>query len=541
MTREPTSWWITWTFVILLVYASLWAYFPDEMQPKMSGFSLVITLICCYVSEDLVGRIPTPEGFPPVPKLLASLLVGLALRNLPAPCNPAIYIHDETSKKLRELALTVILTAAGLEIDPEAMKKVKYAVLRLAFTPCLFETTAYGILAHYLLGFPYGWSFMMGFMISAVSPAVVVPSLIIIQQKKFGVKKGVPSLVMAASGIDDVLAIAGFTVLLGVNIPVGIEKDIIAPDTFWDVRDVVGVNATTVAPTTEDFNIGREIGGAILEVVVGGIAGIIMGIIVGNFPPKTMQYRTFCRGTILLLNGILWVFGTEHWGIEGAGAISALIMSFTAASMWGEERHPLAHGWEHMWTLFQPILFGLTGAMVDVNTFDAETVGYGFICIIVALLLRMCVAVSVPWGLGFNKKERAFVGVSWVPKGTVQAALGSAALDLAKMEEDTNPDHKDHMRWGQQILVLAVLATLFTAPIGAIAISFFGTKLLQHDDDDDPEEDQELGKVNKAYDDDKDSAVMSESSSSYEMNGKSHHRHLDGIKEEDAKEEKTGF
>merc|ERR1719427_2205312 len=120
------------------------------MQPNESGFSLVITILLCFVAEILIEKVPTPEGMPPIPPLLASLLMGLALRNLPAPVNIAVYIEGESSKKLRELALTVILTAAGLEIDPDAMKKVKYAVVRLAFTPCLFETTAYGILAHYL-------------------------------------------------------------------------------------------------------------------------------------------------------------------------------------------------------------------------------------------------------------------------------------------------------------------------------------------------------------------------------------------------------
>ncbi len=93
-------------------------------------------------------------------------------------------------------------------------------------------------------------------------------------------------------------------------------------------------------------------------------------------------------------------------------------------------QEPLAHGWEHMWKVFQPILFGLTGAMVDVTTFDAETVGYGFVCIIVALIARLTVAAIVPFGLNLNKKEKAFVATSWIPKGTVQVRVkGSKACD----------------------------------------------------------------------------------------------------------------
>jgi len=502
LNEPPLANWISWTFVVALVYGALWAYYPEEMTPNESGFSLVLTLLLCFVGEVLVGKIPTPEGFPGVPPLLASLGIGLLLRNVPAPVNIATHIDDESSKKLRELSLTVVLTAAGLEIDPEAMRKVKYAVLRLAFTPCLFETTVYGILAHFLLGFPYTWSFMMGFMIAAVSPAVVIPSLIQVQEKKYGVKKGVPSLVMAASGIDDVLAIAGFTILLGLNIPTGIEKDVIEEFSAPVVKFVE--NTTEIMPgsneTTSDFNVGVEVAFALLEVVIGALAGIVCGVILGYFPTRNMKYKTFVRGAILLMNGIVWVFGTEHWGIEGAGAICALVMSFVAALIWGDEREPLAHGWEQMWRVFQPILFGLTGAMVDVNTFDGETVGYGFICIITALIVRMIVAALVSFGVGLNKTEKAYVSICWVPKGTVQAALGSAALDLALQENSYAPDHENHIKWGQQILVLAVLATIFTAPIGAVAISYFGPKMLQYDGDDlQEEEDVEAGKDNKCF------------------------------------------
>lgn len=130
-----------------------------------------------------------------------------------------------------------------------------------------------------------------------------------------------------------------------------------------------------------------------------------------------------------------------------------------------------------MWQVFQPILFGLTGALVDVDLFDAETVGLGLAVLAIAITGRLIIAGGIaPLGLGFNLKERLFVAVAWIPKGTVQAALGSAALDKANLEEPKNPEH---IRWGEQILVLAVLITLITAPVGAVAISASGPKLLE--------------------------------------------------------------
>jgi len=159
-----------------------------------------------------------------------------------------------------------------------------------------------------------------------------------------------------------------------------------------------------------------------------------------------------------------------------------------------------------MWMVFQPILFGLTGALVDVELFDGETVGLGLAVLAIAITGRLLVALSIaPLGLGFNLKEKLFVAIAWIPKGTVQAALGSAAWDKAKLEEPQNPDH---IRWGQQILVLAVLITLITAPVGAVAISASGPKLLEgmgqfHEDHD------ETG-VNPTFEDDEHSKAEKE-------------------------------
>uniref|UniRef100_H2YWT7 Cation/H+ exchanger domain-containing protein n=1 Tax=Ciona savignyi TaxID=51511 RepID=H2YWT7_CIOSA len=230
------------------------------------------------------------------------------------------------------------------------------------------------------------------FMIAAVSPAVVIPSLIILQDKGLGVAKGVPSLVMAASGIDDVLAIAGFTVLLGLAIPTGLEEEI---ESF----------------ISQTF--------AIIEIIIGIISGLVLGMLISYIPSKKMRYRAanvrdldhvtmclhvhFCRGFLLLTIGIVFVFGTELWGIPGAGALCALVTSFTASLQWKEET-VLLH-------LMDPIH---------------------------------------------------------------QAALGSTAYDQAMRLG--RPDNEVY--WGQQILVIAVLATLITAPVGAFGIAIAGPKLL---------------------------------------------------------------
>ncbi|KAI8793850.1 mitochondrial sodium/hydrogen exchanger 9B2, partial [Biomphalaria glabrata] len=146
-----------------------------------------------------------------------------------------------------QIALTVILTRAGLGLDPKALRRLSFVVLRLAFLPCLTETIIDGIASHLILGFPWQWAFMLGFVIAAVSPAVVVPSLISIGERRFGIDKGIPTLVIAAASLDDILAITGFGVLLGITFSTG--------DIAWTLSK---------GP---------------LEVVLGTVYGIIGGII----------------------------------------------------------------------------------------------------------------------------------------------------------------------------------------------------------------------------------------------------------------------
>ncbi|XP_076817067.1 sodium/hydrogen exchanger 9B2-like [Clavelina lepadiformis] len=485
---------VTWTVVLAALFGGLWSLMPEEMSPDHDVFDLVLTVIFCFAAEQIVIKIPMPDGFPPLPPLLASLLMGLMLRNLPAPANIAYGINPDVSATLRKLSLTVILTRAGLEIDPEGMKKVKWAVIRLAFTPCIIETVCIGVLGHFILGFPWVWSFMTGFVIAAVSPAVVVPCLCILQAKGYGVAKGIPSLVMAASGIDDVLAITGFTILLGIAIPAGLEHDIIDVIVGWfepspppttttmSMTTVSYENATMVSlgnsthgeHSTVTSNIGKQIGAAAIEVVIGIIAGLVLGWLISHFPPRKMKFKNFCRGFLLLSIGILFVFGSTEWDIPGAGTLCAIIMSFTASLHWKEETAPLAKAWHYMWLIFQPILFGLTGTLVDVKEMDGRTVGLGLAVLGCALIVRLITSTSVTFGLKFNLREKLFVSIAWIPKGTVQAALCSTAWEEAKAQNRP----PEEIEWGREILVLAVLITLITAPLGAFGIGLSGPKLL---------------------------------------------------------------
>ncbi|KAJ8318807.1 hypothetical protein KUTeg_003898 [Tegillarca granosa] len=151
-----------------------------------------------------------------LPPLLGMLLAGALLRNVPVVKIVGDSIDKNWSGDLRAIALTVILIRAGLGLDPKALKKLSFTVLRLAFAPCLVECCAEAVAAHLLLGFPWPFAFLLGFVLAAVSPAVVVPSLLGLSDRGYGLNKGIPTLVIAAASVDDVLAITGFGIVLGI-------------------------------------------------------------------------------------------------------------------------------------------------------------------------------------------------------------------------------------------------------------------------------------------------------------------------------------
>ncbi|XP_059176925.1 sodium/hydrogen exchanger 9B2-like [Physella acuta] len=424
--------------VALAIWAALFSLTGDQALPKGNLFSLFVLFVACWCGGYVVKLIKLPP-------LLGMLLVGGVLGNAPY-INVAKDINATWLFSLRQIALTIILTRAGLGLDPKALRRLSFVVVRLAFLPCLAETIVDGIASHLILGFPWPWGFMLGFVIAAVSPAVIVPSLLGLGEKGYGVEKGIPTLVIAAASIDDVLAITGFGVLLGITFSTG--------DIVWTLFK---------GP---------------LEVIAGTLFGIVGGVILWYIPQKSSKHLVLFRATLLLALGLVGIFGSIklHW--SGAGPLAALTLPFVAALRWrsefkeGEE-NPLERVVGVLWMIFQPFLFGLIGAEVDLSNLDADIIGLGIGALFIGLVVRICVSFLSVFFTNLNMKERLFVAVAWLPKATVQAAIGTIAYDLAKKKED-----EVLQGYGKQVLNLAVLAILITAPLGSFLISILGPLLL---------------------------------------------------------------
>ncbi|XP_029696344.1 sodium/hydrogen exchanger 9B2-like isoform X4 [Takifugu rubripes] len=211
----------------------------------------------------------------------------------------------------------------------------------------------------------------------------------------------------------------------------------------------------------------------LLEVGGGVVAGLILGLFLCCFPSRDQEDLALRRTLLLLGLSIFAVFFTHVIGAAGAGGLCTLVLAFIAALGWNAEKAPVAAMVGRSWDVFQPLLFGLIGAEIVVANLNPVTVGLGVACVAIGLVIRLLVTFLLVHFGGFNWKEKLFIAVAWTPKATVQAAIGSKALDMAREEEDQN-----FVKFGSDVLTLAVLAILITAPIGALGIGLAGPRLL---------------------------------------------------------------
>ncbi|XP_059469969.1 sodium/hydrogen exchanger 9B2-like [Neocloeon triangulifer] len=344
--------------------------------------------------------------------------------------------------------MTVILIKAGLNLNPEAMQRLSCLVVRLAFTPCCVEAVSVMLAAHFILKVPLVWGLLMGFVIGAVSPAILVPSLLKLQKAGFGGQSGIHTLGIAASTIDDILAISAFGIISGLI-----------------------------------FEHGTLVGDLIkgpVEVVLGISAGVLFGLLTIYLPHGSDKNVVPLRVFLLFSGGISFLFGAHRLGYEGAGPLACMISSFVASCGWNlSDDDPkvvqeVTRAFSGIWFVFEPILFSLIGADIQLSHLTMEMLGKSLAVLGLALLMRFAAAYLVTFGGVFQKKERLFLAIAWMPKASVQGLLGPIALEMATQAADQTA-----MIYGEYILTVAVLSILLTAPAGAIAIKLAGSRLLQ--------------------------------------------------------------
>nr|XP_056711806.1 sodium/hydrogen exchanger 9B2-like [Euleptes europaea] len=434
---------ITYGAAVVLIWAVVWSITGQECLPGGNLFGILFLFFFAVIGGKLMGLIQLP-GLPPLPPLLGMLLVGFLLRNIPS-VSDLIQIDTKWSAALRSIALAIILARAGLGLDPKALKKLKAVCLRLSFGPCFTEACIAAVLAHYLMDLPWIWGFLLGFVLGAVSPAVVVPSMLLLQAGGYGVDKGVPTLLMAAGSFDDILAITGFNTCLGIAFSTG--------STLFSVLR------------------------GLLEVAIGVAAGGLLGIFVRYFPSKDQVSVVWRRSFFLVGLSVFAIFSTNNLGFPGSGGLCTIVLAFLAGLSWADEKKEVEKIIRVAWEIFQPFLFGLIGAEISVLSLKPETVGLCVATLSIALAVRIIATFLLVSFAGFELKEKIFISLAWIPKATVQAAIGSVALDTARTHQDQTLE-----QYGMDVLTVAFLAILITAPIGALIIGLAGPRLLHKAD-----------------------------------------------------------
>lgn len=384
----------------------------------------VIILAGGWLSGKLAARMRLPS-------ILGMVLFGICC---------SIWIKPYTSELLWEItpflksfALTVILLRAGLGLKKSTLQSVGKTAIAMSFIPCITEGAVLTVLIGLFFGFPFTTAGLTAFMLAAVSPAVVVPSMLDLQDSISEKQQVVPTIILAGASVDDVLAITIFSVFLG------LARD----------ADISITSSVISIPVSIGIGIG---------------AGCIIGfLLTWWFSRRHDDLRATEKTLILLVCGTLLVQvgDTFHF----AALLGLMTIGFILLERFEPAAHELSSKLSKIWIFAEITLFVLIGFSVDMSV--AVHAGLnGIIVVLLGLAARSFGVLIATIGSGLSMRQRVFCMIAYLPKATVQAALGGVALSYGLAE-------------GEQILAIAVVAILLTAPIGLFGIRWFGPRLLR--------------------------------------------------------------
>lgn len=422
--------------IALSLWAALWGLFPRDASPP-NGYIFNVLLV--LFAAHLFGRFMSVFNLPP---LLGMLMAGFCLVNRTELGFAPLRANQKLNKTLRHIALVIVLLRAGLEIDNEKLRKLTGICLKLSFIPTIVETATIAVMLFITLDLSLEWGFLTGFMLSAVSPAVIIPPLLNLRKDGIGMDKGIPSLLIASASIDDILAIAGF----------GLCVKLI----FEGQKNLIYVLFKVFA-----------------EPLIGVMTGILIGLTLWFVPSadSSEPQKLF----LLTFGGLAADFIFNAFHMRAAGPEACFLAALVASLKWRYDRsfERIEKDLNDFWLMFEPLLFGLIGAEVKIEIMKQNYVYLLFLSLCVGLTMRFMATLLVTFGTNFTMKEKIFIGFAWTPKATFQAAVAPLVLELALNASD---DIK--MRHAQKVLIMAFLSIILTAPLGAVAISILGPKVL---------------------------------------------------------------
>ena len=367
-----------------------------------------------------------------LPGLLGMLFTGIILG--PYVLN---FIDDSIlsiSADLRKIALIIILTRAGLSLDIKDLKKVGRPAVLMCFIPACFEMTGMVLLAPRILGISTLDAAIVGAVVAAVSPAVVVPKMIKLMEEGYGVKQGIPQLILAGASVDDVFVIVMFTAFTGLA-----QGEAVSLKSFVNVP---------------------------LSVITGIFVGLAAGCLLAKFFEK-VHIRDTSKVMILLSVSFILVTAEDYAAdmIPFASLIGVMAAGISLQKKREVVAKRLSSKFNKLWVVSEIMLFVLVGAAVDIQYAVKAGIAPVFL-IFSVLIFRMTGVFVCLLKTKLNIKERAFCMLAYMPKATVQAAIGGLPLAMG-------------LSCGNIVLSVAVIAILITAPLGAFCIDMTYKRFLQ--------------------------------------------------------------
>lgn len=387
--------------------------------------SIALLFLTCMLLAALLQRLHLP---PLLGMLLAGILLGPSVLNLLDDGLLAI------SGSLRKIALLIILARAGLTLRRSDLKKVGRPALLMCFVPALCELAAVTLLGSYFLGISRLEAAILGSVLAAVSPAVVVPQMLRLMEEGWGTERCIPQLILAGASMDDIVVIVLFTAFTGLAQGSGVSG--------WQLAAVPVSVVTGLAG--------------------GMLAGLVLTLLLRRWKPEGLRLCLVFLSVAFLLAAL------EDWGVV---PFSGLLAVMAAANLL-QQRQPeagdaLQRQLSQLWVPAQMLLFALVGAAVDIHY--AGQMGAGMLALLgLALLCRMLGVALCLLRTPLRPKERLFCMIAYLPKATVQAAVGGVPLAMG-------------LACGQLVLTGAVAAILLTAPLGAIGMACTYRHLLTQD------------------------------------------------------------
>ena len=377
-------------------------------------------------------------GYLHLPRIIGMLFTGIIL-------GPHVLglLDDKIlsiSSELRQIALIIILLKAGLSLNLADLKQVGRPAVMMAFVPASFEICGYLLCAPMILGITRIESAVMGAVLAAVSPAVVVPRMVQLMENGYGTEKSIPQMILAGASCDDIFVIVLFS-------------------TF------AGIAQGGTADFTQFLNIPVSI---VLGILLGAAVGYLLSLFFETAYAKEHYVRNSMK-VIVVLGLSFLLMAVETWakpyvsvsGLLAVVSMACVLKMKCPKSVSGR----LSEKFGKLWIAAEVVLFVMVGAAVDIR-YPATAGGAAVVMILLALIFRaagVCVCMA---GTALNKKERLFTVIAYLPKATVQAAIGSVPMAMG-------------LSCGQIVLSVAVLAILITAPLGAIGMDMTYRRLLK--------------------------------------------------------------